>query len=188
MVKTCSKCSSNKPLNLFYRRSGYKHRYRSICKVCTSGVNSKRRTGSEFRSKQNEYNAKMEVRIKKSKYECKPEIVEKRNTRRRLRYQDEANYKLTKVLRSRLSKAIKNNFKSGSAVRDLGCSIEELKRHLESQFTEGMGWDNYGKWHIDHIKPLSSFNLTKAEELKKACHFSNLQPLWAKDNLKKGNK
>lgn len=84
---------------------------------------------------------------------------------------------------------LKKNRKTGSAVRDLGCSIKELKQRLESQFQPGMTWDNYGVyWHIDHIVPLASFNLTNREELLKACHFSNLQPLTVRENLKKGEK
>jgi AraC-like DNA-binding protein len=86
--------------------------------------------------------------------------------------------------------AIKDNWKSGSTIRDLGCSIVELKRHLEDQFDDNMSWDNYGLdgWHIDHIVPLASFNLTDEDQFKKACHYTNLQPLWAKDNLSKGSK
>ena len=95
--------------------------------------------------------------------------------------------KIKHRLRSRLSKAIHGNYRTGSAVRDLGCSIADLKKHLESKFKCGMSWDNYGQWHIDHVKPLSKFNLTDKKELKKACHYSNLQPLWAKDNLRKGS-
>jgi len=93
-------------------------------------------------------------------------------------------------LRSRLNSALKNNQKVGSAVNDLGCSIEFLKKHLEKQFKEGMNWNNYGLygWHIDHIKPLDCFDLSDREELLKACHYTNLQPLWAEDNLSKGSK
>ena len=93
-------------------------------------------------------------------------------------------------LRSRLYVALKQNTKVGSAVQDLGCSIEDFKKHLELQFQEGMSWENYGQhgWHIDHIIPLASFDLSDPEEFKKACHYSNLQPLWAEDNLKKGSK
>jgi len=91
-------------------------------------------------------------------------------------------------LRRRLQKALKGNFKTGSAVRDLGCSIEELKIHLESQFQPGMSWENYGEWHIDHIYPLSKVDLTDREQFKKVCHYRNLQPLWSRDNLRKGNK
>ena len=100
------------------------------------------------------------------------------------------NFKLTLSLRTRLNSAIRGNYKSGSAISDLGCSIEELKQHLESQFQPGMTWNNWSRdgWHIDHIKPLANFDLTKEEELKKACHYTNIQPLWAEDNLSKGNK
>jgi len=100
------------------------------------------------------------------------------------------NFKLAHNLRSRLRKAIHNNQKSGSAVRDLGCSVPELKLRLESMFQPGMSWENYNfyGWHIDHIIPLSSFNLQNREEFLKACHYTNLQPLWAEENLKKNNK
>ncbi len=111
---------------------------------------------------------------------------EKINQQNKNRIKNSVQCKLSVNLRSRLYTAIKNNSKSGSAVKDLGCSIQELKVHLEQQFQSEMSWKNYGSWHIDHIKSLASFDLTKREELLKACHFSNLQPLWAKDNLSKG--
>jgi len=93
-------------------------------------------------------------------------------------------------LRARLAQAIKNFNKAGSAIRDLGCSIEFLKTYLESKFQPGMTWENHTKygWHIDHIVPLITFDLTDREQFLKACHYTNLQPLWAKDNLKKGRK
>jgi hypothetical protein len=91
-------------------------------------------------------------------------------------------------LRTRLWGALKGKAKIGSAVRDLGCTIPELIVHLEKQFTKGMTWDNKGKWHIDHIKPLSMFDLTDKKQFLEACNFMNLQPLWALDNIRKGNK
>lgn len=102
------------------------------------------------------------------------------------REKEDINFKIKNNLRTRLWHAIKNNQKVGSAIEDLGCSIEELKKHLESQFQEGMNWGNYGEWHIDHIEALANFDLTNYSELRKACNYSNLQPLWAEDNLKKG--
>ena len=98
--------------------------------------------------------------------------------------------RLKKNLRSRLYDAVKGKVKQGSAVKDLGCSVQRLIKHLESKFQSGMNWENYGLrgWHIDHVKPLSKFNLQNPEELLKAVHYSNLQPLWAKDNLSKGDK
>lgn len=98
------------------------------------------------------------------------------------------NAKIASRLRSRLYIAIKNHHKVGSAVSDLGCSIDELRLYLQNRFQDGMTWDNYGEWHIDHIVPLSSFNLENRDELGKACHYSNLQPLWAFDNLSKGDR
>jgi len=104
--------------------------------------------------------------------------------------------KISSNLRIRLSLAIKNNQKVGSAVEDLGCAIEHLKKHFEEKFYnnpstgEAMNWDNYGfrGWHIDHVIPLSAFDLTDREQMLKACHHTNLQPLWAEDNLRKGAK
>jgi hypothetical protein len=99
-------------------------------------------------------------------------------------------FKLQAILRSRLYSAVKDNRKKGSAVKDLGCTIEQLKQHLESKFQPGMSWDNHtlDGWHIDHIKPLSSFDLSDRKQLLEACHYTNLQPLWAKDNLTKSDK
>lgn len=104
------------------------------------------------------------------------------------RYHSNPNFKLKKILRSRLYDALNGNIKNGSAVEDLGCSIEFLIKYIETKFTESMTWDNYGEWHIDHIKPLASFDLTDRKQLLEACHYTNLQPLWAKDNLSKGAK
>jgi hypothetical protein len=91
-------------------------------------------------------------------------------------------------LRSRLSKAISRKQLTCSAVDDLGCTIEELKKYLENKFKPGMSWDNYSLygWHIDHIKPL--ILATSKTEIKDLCHYTNLQPLWAEENLSKGDK
>uniref|UniRef100_A0A6C0I720 DNA endonuclease I-HmuI-like NUMOD-like domain-containing protein n=1 Tax=viral metagenome TaxID=1070528 RepID=A0A6C0I720_9ZZZZ len=99
-------------------------------------------------------------------------------------------YKLLKTLRSRIGTAIirNNSIKSTNTINLLGGSIEECRKHLESKFKDGMNWNNHGKWHIDHIIPCSSFNLSIEEEQKKCFHYSNLQPLWAYENLSKGNK
>jgi len=102
------------------------------------------------------------------------------------KYWNNTQFRLKVVLRSRLNDALKNKNKKGSAVALLGCSIAEAVQHLESQFQDGMRWENYGEWHIDHRKPLASFDLEDSLQLAEACHYMNLQPLWAVDNLKKG--
>jgi hypothetical protein len=68
----------------------------------------------------------------------------------------------------------------------LGCTLAELRAHLEAQFQPGMTWANYGAWHVDHRRPLSSFDLSDPAQVVVACHHSNLQPLWAVDNIRKG--
>ena len=98
--------------------------------------------------------------------------------------------RLASVVRARIYDVLKHGYKSDRTANLIGISIKELKPYLESQFKEGMTWENYGfyGWHIDHRVPLSSFDLSNAEEQKKAFHYTNLQPLWAKENLQKHSK
>jgi hypothetical protein len=90
-------------------------------------------------------------------------------------------------LRSRLNSALTGRNRL-HLYQLLGCSLDELKAHLQAQFKSGMTWTNRRRtgWHIDHIRPLASFDLTDPEQLAQACHYKNLQPLWAADNLIKG--
>jgi len=94
------------------------------------------------------------------------------------------------ALHVRLYKAEKNKKKNKSekTLKMLGCTVDQLQTFLEAEFTEGMTWDNYGEWHIDHMLPCASFNLEDPEEQKKCFHWTNLQPLWAIDNIRKGAK
>lgn len=107
-------------------------------------------------------------------------------------------FKLKCNLRTRINNAMNQyikkgifKIKHGSAVKDLGCSLEEFKIHLESLFKFGMNWNNYGnkegQWSLDHILPLSKIDLTNKDEFLRANHYTNLQPLWHFDNIKKGN-
>jgi len=134
-------------------------------------------------------------------YEANREAILAKNKEYRLKNPEkilaiEAEYKKKNIgrrignnLRSRLYQALKVK-KCRSAIKYLGCTIEEFKLHLEKQFSEGMTWKNWGKngWHIDHKIPLAKFDLSNETELVKACHYTNLQPLWALDNLRKGAK
>jgi hypothetical protein len=91
-------------------------------------------------------------------------------------------------LRARLRRAIVCDLKQGSAVRDLGCSVAEFKNYIEQLFKDGMSWENWGEWHIDHIKPLATFDLLDHEQFLQAVNYRNMQPLWATDNYKKGKR
>jgi hypothetical protein len=104
------------------------------------------------------------------------------------RLRNDTNYKLAKKLRDRVRHVVRGDQKAGSAVKDLGCSLNEYKLYLESKFRSGMAWENYGQWHIDHVRPLVDFDLTDREQFLEACHYTNLQPLWAGENWSKGAK
>jgi len=120
---------------------------------------------------------------------CNNAYLKKYNYNRR---RTDLNFKLLYNLRTRLRLAIKLQFKKGKTIKELGCTIEELRTYLESKFLNNMTWNNYGnkkgQWSIDHIIPLKSFNLSVEEERKLACNYKNLQPLWVEDNIKKGSK
>jgi hypothetical protein len=107
------------------------------------------------------------------------------------RWKRDTKFRLLRTLRGRVAAALRAQ-KAGKwrkTAHLIGCSIEELKRHLETQFKQGMTWDNHGKhWHIDHIKPCTAFDLTKPEEQLACFHWSNLQPLTASENLRKSDK
>ena len=104
------------------------------------------------------------------------------------RLRRDPNFKLSLYLRNRVRGALKGLHKSDATMKLIGCTIEELWKHLESKFESWMIRENYGLWHVDHIIPCASFDLTDSEQQKKCFHYTNLQPLWATDNIKKYNK
>lgn len=86
--------------------------------------------------------------------------------------------KIANLLRVRLRSAVKRKQKAGSAIRDLGCSIDQFENYIAAKFEPGMTWENHGTvWHLDHVKPLKDFDLTERDQFLAACHFSNIQPL-----------
>jgi len=95
-------------------------------------------------------------------------------------------YRMKKNLRSRIRKFLINETNSKRTKEIVGLDKMDLKLYIQNKFLDGMSWENYGRWHLDHIKPLSSAK--NNEEVIKLNHYTNLQPLWAEDNIKKGNK
>jgi len=149
-------------------------------------------------------------KIERKEYiECNRDKISKqykiwyeKNKKKKAKYQiqrrkENINSRLSHCLRQRILSAIKLNFKSEHTTKLIGCSIEFLKQHIESKFKPGMTWKNYGtgwngrgmqEWHIDHIIPCCSFDLSKASEQYKCFHYTNLQPLWASENRRKCRK
>lgn len=103
------------------------------------------------------------------------------------KYNSDESFRIKVLLRSRLNAAMKGK-KSKSLSTLIGCSIEDLRLHLERQFQPGMNWNNQGEWHIDHIIPCAKFDLTDDAQLAACWHYTNLQPLWGLDNIRKGDK
>jgi hypothetical protein len=205
-TKICLKCNIIKPLSEFGKDKRTKSGLASKCKNCKSKyfkdyykLNAKKiKLNSQKRREQNpEYNknySKDWRKIHPNSFRLWFEQnKEYRNNYMNLYFKEkrknDTSFKLTGDIRTRINQAIKNNFKRGRFLELLGCSVEELRKHLESQFKPRMSWDNHSLkgWHIDHIKPCASFDLSKPEEQLKCFHYTNLQPLWAKENLKKGN-
>ena len=133
---------------------------------------------------------------KRAAYQANPEYFKARskawreknkakyNAYSKKRLDDDINARLAHRLRTQIGSYIHRH----TAVEELGCTIREFREYLAERFLEGMTWQNYGEWHVDHIKPLASFDLTDEDQFKDACHYTNLQPMWAKDNLQKGRK
>ena len=136
------------------------------------------------------YNEKNKVKIAEVKKEYGQKNRGKINISRNEKNKVNINFRLAGNLRNRLRLALKRGSKAGSAVRDLGFTISELKVYLENQFQPGMTWENWTRdgWHIDHIIPLDFFDLTDKEQFLKAVHYTNLQPMWGIENNKKSNK
>ncbi len=138
--------------------------------------------------KKNYYkNHKQEKQEYNKKYyqKNKKEINSYRNNYFKNRRKIDVSFKILCNLRGRIWEVLKRNIKSNTTIKLLGCNIEQFKYYLESKFKSGMSWNNYGKWHIDHIKPCASFDLSKTNEQQKCFNYTNLQPLWAKENHRK---
>lgn len=201
--KFCKFCNCNHPITVEYwyiYHYGNKQRLacrKRVAQYCKDNADMRAAACLRYENK----NKTKRQERKKEYYDADKERIlgvhkkyrdnnrEKINTYIRDREKRDIEFKISRYMRTRIVSAIiKGTGKSGSAVRDLGCTIPELKQYLASKFQEGMSWDNWGMygWHIDHIIPLSGFDLTDRVQFLKACHYTNLQPLWAKDNLSKG--
>lgn len=199
MEKTCNKCGLSKELSNFIKRKTAKDGYGNTCKICTRNymisyyeLNSLKLSEyhKEYRIKNSDknkeyqliYNSTKKAKDKKREYYDKNiqyyRDIEKNEERKKYRYNYNKN-SYTVKWRSFLRNSLKrlNKPKEGKTIELLGYSALDLKYHLESLFTDGMTWDNYGEWHIDHIKPISSFD--KNTPIMVINMLNNLQPLWA---------
>lgn len=205
-TKICKKCGIEKPLEDFpIRRAN--GGYDPWCKDCRNKANREyRRTHQEqFNEMRRRYYQKNINKMRQEKiayganhktqkaaYDREYRQRNKAHRRKLIRNWERHSLetKIRRNLRRRLSHALNGEIKSAHTLELIGCTIEQLKHHLESLFQPGMTWENYGKfgWHIDHIQPCCFFDLSKPEEQRRCFHYTNLQPLWWHDNLVKGKK
>lgn len=175
----------NKERILTYQKGYYlENSDRIKSRVSNYGLNNKEKIKEKVKIY---YQKNVEERLFYAK-QYRENNKEKRNEYEKHRKKTDKIFKLKHLVRNRISKflKIKRFTKKHSTFELIGCTPKELKIYLEQKFTNGMSWDNQGEWHIDHKIPLASAK--SEEELYKLCHFTNLQPMWAAENIKKGSK
>ncbi len=177
----CNGCNITKNITEFYKETKSSRGHKTKCANCHK--KQKNKFGKKNPNKITAWAKQSRIKHKEARRSYAKEY-------KRTRYHSDMNFRLISIIRRRINSYVSNENKSYSAVDLLGCSVNKLIKYLESKFKPGMTWDNYGLhgWHIDHIRPLASFNLLDPIEARVACNYNNLQPLWAEDNLKKGVK
>jgi hypothetical protein len=171
-TKKCCVCKNHLPLDMFSKNKGRSDGLQTRCKAC---------------DKEYQKTTKKEYNIKYASDYQKLESYKLNQKKHKIeRYINDINYQISSKIRSRLSEAIRYNFKTGIAVNLLGCSIEQYKKYLESKFTPDMNWNNYKTvWEIDHIIEICTFDLTIEENIHKCFHYTNTQPLYKIENRRR---
>jgi hypothetical protein len=211
-MKKCNECQLEKDFIYFNKDKSRTDGYSYKCKECLKQIyhklynnnkekylsKSKKYYGSNkeehiLRNKKYVQNNKEKYLVYQQNYfnSNREKIKQYKNTYVNNRYKTDSKFKITILLRSRFRSALKdqNIIKSQNTLDLIGCSLQKLKTHIESQFKPEMNWDNHGNiWEIDHIKPCSSFDLTDIEQQKQCFHYTNLQPLFKTENRQKYNK
>lgn len=209
-MKKCIYCQSEKAESDFPKNRRYKSGLNARCKNCINKQNKAYRdenpvTFSEMRKRHYQKNI-TNMRAQKASYVAKHKteksaydvVYRKENADCIRQYKrewekgrrDSPEFKIKRNLRRRIHHVLKGSAKAEPTFQLIGCSVQAFIVHIESQFEEGMSWDNYSPkgWHIDHIIPCSAFDLIDVDQQKKCFHYSNQRPLWATENLKKGRK
>lgn len=196
-MKICSYCKIEKDISYFAKHKNTKDKLKHQCKSCEKDYRDKNKDKTKANYQKNKkiisekqklyrlenYNKIIE---RERNYDKKNRLV--RNLYKQNRRNTDFLFKLICNIRNLIGISFRKNGynKDSKTNKILGCTYEEFKQHLEKQFTEGMSWDNQGEWHLDHIYPVS---LAKTEEeIIKLNHYTNFQPLWAEENIRKGNR
>ncbi len=211
IIKICTKCKKHKERREFNKNKNMKDGLQGWCKLCCSEYKKQYQQNisekiKKQKKKHYDNNSEKLKEQKKQYYKNNIEKLRERNFRwrknnpeheskyRKEKYRSDPVYRIKQNLRSGLCRVVKRGSKTKTMKLYLGCSIKELKIYLENKFykhpvtKERMAWDNYNlhSWHIDHIIPVASIKSEDdIEQIKKVCHYTNLQPLWVIDHNKK---
>lgn len=185
--KKCPQCG-----NIYPRTLKYFHNHKRNCKdnLDCWCINCCKKKSKERYRKTRDTEIEQERRryFHKKRYEEKyDEILKYTNQYRRNRYTNDPEYRIHTLLNSRLKQALKGQLRADTTRNLLGCTIDEFKEYIASKFEEGMTWENHGQrtWHLDHRIPCAAFDLTDLEQQKQCFHYTNLQPMWRKENQEK---
>lgn len=189
---TCSKCGNKLPATkeFFHIGSNHKTGFASQCKICR---NSHRDSIKEFinNDRRIKYTENKEIILTRNRIYYNANKHKRRDYEKTKRKVD-TQFVMKERLRDRITKAMRQQGIKKTAKTEwlIGCSVKYLMSYLESQFTPGMTWENRGRfgWHIDHIRPCASFDLSDPEQQRQCFNYTNLQPLWRDDNYRKGSK
>lgn len=187
-VKTCPICNIEKEIVEFSDVKSSRCIKCNVTYMKEYYEKNKKRISEQKKHYRKNNSEKIKKQKKKYYLENKDKINEYKRRWESNKRKTDILFRLKQSVRHRINTIISrtNMVKSKSSFDLVGIDVLELKQYLESKFIDGMSWDNYGVWHIDHVIPLSSAK--NEEELYKLCHYTNLQPLWGEENLKKGNK
>ena len=196
MEKTCTVCGETKLLDEYHKKKSGKYGRRGRCKECTKVYNQSEARKAYRKAYKKAYRESEKGKATEKAYMKAYNQSEKGKAKRKAaqraymknRRQTDPVYKLQCNLRSGFCDWIKGNTKTCRTEQYVCCTYKELLDYLESQFEEGMTWQNHGEWQIDHFKAQSRFDPTIEEEAFKCWHYTNLQPMWASENISCGNK
>ncbi len=211
--KQCAKCKTPKPLEQFYVKKGQPFNRAARCISCTKEDHQasylRRREKALAYSRQPEVRARAKARKKhrywndtehrermRAKERARgqtPKRIAQRKARSKRLWADSPSHRVRSTLHKSIRRALKGVSQKTETLKGIvGCDLASFLRHIESLFRPGMMWDNHGVgrecWHIDHVRPVASFDLSQPEQVKVCFHYTNLQPLWCRDNVQKGDK
>lgn len=191
MMKHCPSCGQDKLETEFYTSKQTLDGLFGYCKACVIERQHKysRQNANKIKRYRKKNSLKRASQCRQWRVKNKDKVLQYKRNYETNRKKTDIGYRMLCNIRNRIRLAMKDNSKTSPTQKLIGCTITKLKYHLQAQFKSGMTWDNYGRtgWHIDHIRPCSLFDLSLKSEQRKCFHWTNLQPLWHTDNLRKSN-